>query len=81
MMITMEQLIMVLRNAGAMKESDILPTDRLREDLMLNSLGMMLVLVSLEQQMKLSLDPAGFQGIQTVEDLMEMLRNLKEGKV
>lgn len=80
-MITMEQLISLLQNAGAVKDTPFLPSDRLREDLMLNSLGMMLMLVSLEQQLKQPLEPTCFQETKTVGELMEMLQNLKEGSV
>lgn len=73
-MITFERLSAILLKNGAVKDGPILKTDRLQEDLLLNSLGLMMSLFSLEQELRIQLDPAQFADITTAEDLYELLR-------
>lgn len=73
-MITFERLSIILRENGAIKDGPILYADRLQEDLLLNSLGLMMLLSSLEQELNIMLDPTFFAAIVTVEDLCELLR-------
>lgn len=73
-MITFERLSVLLLESGAMKDGPILQTDRLQEDLLLNSLGMMLLLMSLENELNVMLDPTIFVDVVTVENLWELLR-------
>lgn len=76
-MIEFEQLATILRRNGAVKDDDILPTDRLQEELLLDSLGLMQIILTLERELRTSLDLNQFTDVKTVGDLFEMLR--KEG--
>ena len=73
-MITFDCLSAILLENGAVKDGTILKTDRLQEDLLLNSLGLIMSLLSLEQELRIQLDPAQLADITTAEDLYELLR-------
>lgn len=73
-MIEFENLVTILRKNGAIKYSDILPTDRLQEDLLLNSLGLMMIIVALENELKVSIDLNKFTNIKTAGELFELLQ-------
>lgn len=73
-MIEFEQLAVILRKNGAVKDGDILPTDRLQEDLLLNSLGLLMLIVNLENTLGTSLDLNQFTDVKTAGELLELLR-------
>lgn len=73
-MISLERLSEILRESGATKDSEILPTDQLQADLMMNSMGLLMALVALEREYNMTMDLAAFVNVVTVEELLQLLR-------
>lgn len=75
---SMDEFIEILKLYCDKKE-EILPTQRLREDLCMTSFSFMLLLVRLEDELSCTLKPDIFLGVETVQELYDKI-NEKEGK-
>lgn len=73
-MMEFKKIAAILRENGAVKEGKILPSDRLQEDLLLNSLGLMMILVSLENELGTPLDVNQFSNVKTAGELFELIQ-------
>lgn len=73
-MIEFEKMAAILRENGAVKDGVILPSDRLQEDLLLNSLGLMMILITLENKLGFPLDLNQFSNTKTAGELFELIQ-------
>lgn len=75
----LEELMEILKAICEEKE-EILPTQRLREDLCMTSFSFMMLMVRLESVLSCTLEPEFLIGVETVQELYEKICEKEKGK-
>lgn len=70
---TIRELVEIIRMCDVPQEIDILPAHKLREDLLMTSFSMMLLIIHLEEKIGHVVDLSLFVDVVTVNDLYELL--------
>ncbi len=69
-----DDLVQLLRTCDIPDPTAIRPDSRLREDLLLSSFSLMVLIVKLEELLGLEIDPAALEQSATVEGLLSALQ-------
>ena len=77
-MINREKICEIIKKVSPKEIENISGCSRIREDLCLNSLSMLLLIVQLEEELNKSLSPDIFINVETVDDLLGTLNEVNE---
>lgn len=77
-MINREKICEIIKKVSPKEIENISGSSRIREDLCLNSLSMLLLIVQLEEELNKSLSPDIFINVETVDDLLGTLNEVNE---
>lgn len=71
-----EKLITILKGIDEIEDIEISKEHNLKEDLHMNSFSFMMLMVGLEDELNMSLNPSIFLEVKTVEDLHKKIVEL-----